>query len=355
MPSKTTRRTLLAGTPAVAALAALAACSDEPEGPLLSADADLPTAVPDGTKIVIGDPAQQLAFELSGLVTLLDFEVEWANISGGPKSAEAFRAKSLDLSSVADIPPIHTNWTGLPTKIVAAAGRLDPIDHPIYELGITPGADVTSLEDLRGKRIAYSPGQAQGALILRVLDAAGLAQDDVELVELPSTADTYSNALAGGEVDVAPIGGTQVKSYLNKYGVDGATTIPHGLRDDPWTLYAPVEVLEDADKAAAIAQYVRLWGAAKLWTRANRDEWIQAWYVDHEGLPFEDGEYLFDREGEPDFPENWDETIQRHQETIEVVAEGTGNPVLDAEDIYDRRFEQLVNEGIAEYGDGGAS
>jgi sulfonate transport system substrate-binding protein len=353
MQPKTTRRTLLAGASAAAALA-LAACSEEDGGPALAADADLPTAVPEGTKLVIGDPSQQVAFELSGLASLLTFEVEWANISGGPKSAEAFRAKSLDISSVADIPPIHTNWTNLPTKIVASGGRIDPLAHPIYDLGIAPGVDVATVEDLAGKRIAYSPGQAQGALILRVLDAAGLTQDDVELVELPSTADTYSNALAGGEVDVAPIGGTQVKSYVNKYGADGATTIPHGLRDDPWVLYAPTEVLEDADKAAAIAEYVRLWGAAKLWTRANRDEWISAWYVEHEGLTVEDGNYLHDREGEPDFPETWDETIERHQETIEILAEGTGNPVLDAEDLYDRRFEALVTEGIAEYGDGGA-
>jgi sulfonate transport system substrate-binding protein len=353
MPRNTTRRTLLAGAPALTALA-LTACSEEPGGPLLAADADLPTAVPDGTGLVIGDPPQQLAFELSGLAGLLAFEYEWANIFGGPKSAEAFRARSLDVSSVADIPPIHATWTNLPVKIVAAAGRVDPLAHPVYDLGVAPGVDVAALEDLRGRTIAYSPGQAQGALILRVLDAAGLGQGDVELVELPSTADTYVNALAGGEVDVAPIGGTQARSYLGKYGSDGAATIPHGLRDDPWTLYAPVEVLEDADKAAAIARYVRLWGAAKLWTRANREAWIESWFVDHEGLSYEDGEYLFDREGEPDFPEDWDETIARHQETIEVVAEGTGNDVFDAEELYDRRFEPLVAEGIAEYGEAGA-
>ena len=354
MSSNATRRTLLVGAPAVAALA-LAACSEEPSGPVLAADAAIPEEVPEGTVLVVGDPANQVAYQLSGLDKKLTFEVEWANISGGPKTAEAFRAKSLDIGAVADIPPIHTNWTGLPTKIVAASGRVDPLEHPIYDIGIAPGAGITSLEGLRGKKIAYSPGQAQGALILRVLDKAGLSQDDVELVELPSTADTYTNALGGGEVDAAPIGGTQVKSYIIKYGADGATTIPHGLRDDPSVLYAPTEVLEDADKAAAIAQYVRLWGAAKLWTRANKDAWINAWFVEHEGLSYEDGEYLFDREGEPDFPENWDETIERHQETIEVVAEGTGNPVLDAEDLYDRRFEPLVAEGIDEYGEAGAS
>ncbi|MDN3242596.1 ABC transporter substrate-binding protein [Glycomyces tritici] len=353
MSYRATRRTLIAGTPALAALA-LAACSEDPTGPVLTADADLPTAVPSATKLVVGDPQNQVAYEKSGLVKQLSFEIEWANISGGPKTQEAFRAHSLDIGSVADIPPIHAYWTNLPTKIVAASGRLDPLEHPIYDLGIAPGAGITALEGLRGKRIAYSPGQAQGALILRVLDKAGLAQSDVELIELPSTADTYSNALAGGEVDAAPIGGTQVKSYLNKYASDGATTIPHGLRDDPWVLYSPVEVLEDASKAAAIAEYARLWGAARLWTRANKEEWINAWFVEHEGLSYEDGEYLFDREGEPELPEDWDETIARHQETIEILAEGTGNDVIDAGDLYDRRFEPLVAAGVQEYGEAGA-
>ena len=36
----------------------------------------------------------------------------------------------------------------------------------------------------------------------------------------------------GFRVDVAPIGGVQIKRYLAKYGKDGASTIDHGLRDD---------------------------------------------------------------------------------------------------------------------------
>ena len=36
---------------------------------------------------------------------------------------EAFRAHALDLASVADIPPIFANWTGLKVHIVAAKYR----------------------------------------------------------------------------------------------------------------------------------------------------------------------------------------------------------------------------------------
>ncbi|MGW2328441.1 hypothetical protein ACWC5C_22155 [Streptomyces sp. NPDC001700] len=79
-----------------------------------------------------------------------------------------FRAHSLDVCASAEIPSIHAHWTGLDTKLVAAVFREDPLKHPVYELGIAPGADVDTLSDLRGKKIAYSPGQAQGALVLRI-------------------------------------------------------------------------------------------------------------------------------------------------------------------------------------------
>src|SRR3546814_1550568 len=63
------------------------------------------------------------------------YEIEWANISGGPKSIEAFRADALDASYVAEIPPLFATWTDTPVKIVAVTENPDPLDNPIYELG----------------------------------------------------------------------------------------------------------------------------------------------------------------------------------------------------------------------------
>ena len=78
---------------------------------------------------------------------------------------------------------------------------------------------------------------------------------------MQSVDDAFSVALAGKQVDVAPLGQTLAKTYLAKYEVDGATTIEPGVRDDAWTLYTPTTVLEDADKAAAIKEYVAHLGA----------------------------------------------------------------------------------------------
>jgi len=353
---RTARHRLVAVTAAALLPALLAACADGASAgdptPAAAATAELPTEIPAGTTLVVGDPTTQKAVEIAGddLDSDLGFEIEWANLSGGPQTTEAFRAGALDVGAVADIPPIHAEWTGLDVKIVAAVYREDWQENPIYEFGVAPGVDgVESLEDFAGHRIAYSPGQAQGVIVLRALEEAGLGKDDVTLVELPSTGDVYATALAAGEVDIAPIGGVQIARYLENYGPDGAHTVRHGLRDDPSHLYVPTSVIDDPAKAAALRAYVQLWAQAKLWIHAHPQEWKAGYYVADQGLSPADADYLVERAGIPDIPEEWTERIAQHQKTIELLAEATGNDVLDAADLWDQRFAPVVADAAAAY------
>ncbi len=135
--------------------------------------------------------------------------------------------------------------------------------------------------------------------MLKVLKKAGLTKDDVKLIELPSTGDVYTNALAAKQVDVAPIGGVSIKRYLTKYGKDGATTIQHGIRDDAGHLYVQTESLENAGKAAAIRAYVAAWGVAQEWIDKHPKEWIAGYYVKDQGLTDADGQWLVDNAGQP--------------------------------------------------------
>ncbi|MEU8223762.1 ABC transporter substrate-binding protein [Kribbella sp. NPDC048915] len=341
------RRTRLLS--ALALLAVVAGCGSNAAadgGAKLALDADLPTTVPDGTKIVVGDPATEVALKLSGQLDKVSKFVQFANLSGGPQTTEAFRARALDVGSVAEIPPIHATWTGLKVKIVASKFRQDPLNHPIYQLGVAPGVEVKKLEDLRGKKIAFSPGQAQGALVLKVLKKVGLTKEDVKLVELPSTGDVYSNALSAKQVDVAPIGGVQVKRYLTKYGKDGASTIPHGIRDDAGHLYVAQESLEDAGKAAAIRAYVAAWGVAQDWIDKHPKEWIAGYYVKDQGLTEADGQWLVDNAGHPDISADWSDAIERQQETVDLLSKETGNKEIEAKDLYDLRFQTVAADAI---------
>ncbi|MEI5672355.1 MULTISPECIES: ABC transporter substrate-binding protein [unclassified Nocardioides] len=338
--------TLVATLACATALLGLSACGGDEEGPRLGLTAALPDQAPQDTVLRVGDPQTQTALELSGLIDELDVDVEWANISGGPKTLEAFRGDALDVGAVADIPPLFAEWTGTDVKVVAARETVDPLEHPTYELGIAPGVAVAGLADLKGKKIAYSPGQAQGSVVLRVLQEAGLTQDDVELVEIASVDDVYVNALGSGQVDVAPLGQALVPPYLAKYEQDGGTTLSPGVRDDAWTLYAPTEVIEDAHKAAAIKEYVALWARAQQWISEHPEEFAQGFYVEHEGLSEEDARAIVAALGTFEVPTDWSEFIARHQEIADLLAKEQDREQLDLDDLYDRRFEKVVAEAV---------
>lgn len=334
---------------AVAASLALAACGKDagaPAGPKLALDAPLPEAIPPGTRLVIGDPTTQRVLEHTGWDKELPFEVEWAQISGGPSVTEAFHAKALDVGSAANIPPIHAVWVGIPVKMIAVRLRKDHVNFPLFELGIAPKARIDSLADLRGKKIAYSPGQVQGEVVLRTLAAVGLTQKDVTLVELPSTGDVYPNALVSGLVDVAPLGaGVATKRYLDNYAKDGAKVLRHPpYRDDLTTLYVRAETLQDPAKAAALRAYVTFWARATEWQATHKAEWRDAYYVKNQGLSPGDAEFVIRASGDPVIPRDWTMAIGLQQSSIDFLSKEGGQKRFDAAEIFDRRFETLAAE-----------
>ncbi|MGK5683311.1 ABC transporter substrate-binding protein [Actinoplanes sp. URMC 104] len=324
------------------ALTVLTACSNGDTGATLELTAALPDKVPGGTEIRIGDPAIQAIVQASGLdseLTDAGVEVQWANISGGPQSIQAFRADKLDCSAVADIPSLFAAWTGTSTKIVFQSVTVDPVEHPIYRLGVAPGVNVASLADLRGKKIAYSAGQAQGALVLRVLQKAGLTQKDVTLVELTSTGDSYATALGSKAVDVAPIAASQVKIYKAKY--PAGTSISHGIRDDASTLYCLTKTVQDAEKAAALKVYVGVRAKALLWQNQHPGEYAKVYLQDTQGLSPQDAKDVVAADGTKGIPATWDNAIARLQATADLLAEQQNHEKLDVTTLVDRRFEKV--------------
>lgn len=319
----------------------------------LALDAPLPARVPPGVTLTIGDPLTEWALRQTGWDRDLPFRIQWAEISGGPAVTEAFHAHALDVGAAANIPPIHAVFVGMPVKMVAVRFRADPEDHPSFVFAIAPKARIASLADLRGKRIAYSPGQVQGEIVLRTLEAQHLTPKDVTLVELPSTsADVYVNALAGGLLDVAPIGaGAPVKRYLDRFGAQGAKVLKHApYRDDLVTLYVREDTLRDPAKAAAIAAYVRLWGRVQAWTNAHPREGLEAYYAKNQGLTAADAAYAAQAVGRTTVPDDWGPAIGLQQASIDTMASVTGHRPFAAETLFDRRFERLAAGGVADFG-----
>ncbi|MFT8775183.1 MAG: ABC transporter substrate-binding protein [Gluconacetobacter liquefaciens] len=312
----------------------------------------LPEQVPPGVTLAIGDPMTQQVLDYTGWGRELPFSIRWANITGGPATTEAFHARAIDVGTGANIPPIRAIWVGIPVRIIAVRLRQQPLSHPIYVLGVSPKAGVKTLSDLRGKKIAFSPGQAQGLVVLRALRAGGLTPADVTLVDLPTTRiNNYNGALGAGIVDVAPIAsGALAARYLADWGRSGGTVIDHGdFRDDPDVLYVRTEILQDPAKAAALRAYVRMWARVAAWKDAHPDEWATLYYVKFLGLSPDAAHAEVERAGHADIPSDWSWMVGYQQETIDLLAKETGRQSFDAAHLFDRRFESVAIDGLADY------
>jgi sulfonate transport system substrate-binding protein len=312
--------------------------------------AALPGEVPPGVSLSIGDPMTQKVLQITGWERQLPFHIKWFHMSGGPAVTEAFHARALDVGSAADMPPIHAVWVGMPVKIIAIVQRKDPIAHPLWKIATGPASGIRTLGDLRGKRIAFSPGQVQGEVVLRVLAEHHLTPSDVTLVEMPSTgADVYINALAAGQIDAAPIANSvAARHYLASFGANGARLLDHGpFRDDLADLYVRTETLRDPAKAAALRQYVALWARAQAWMETHPAEWAAAYYEKDQRLSPDDARYSIQALGGREVPRDWGAAVAQEQGAIDIMARQSGRGAFPAADIFDRRFQPVAAEAYA--------
>ncbi|MEV5172232.1 ABC transporter substrate-binding protein [Streptomyces flaveolus] len=300
--------------------------------------------VPAGTSLKIASylGQQQLQFRLAKLRGLPFTVSDWVNIGAGPDVINAFRARSLDLANNAGIPPIQAHYQGFDAKIVA----IDITRKPNYLFATRPGSDIRAVADFKGRKLAFSQGQAQGVVLLRALKKAGLAYDEVKLV--PLTSNQFFTALQSGQVDVAPLAINQAPAYLKQYASKGARSIPTDVVDLLNLLWAPQSVLNDPAKAAAIAAYIPQWAKGQVWQYEHPDVWNEEFYVKTQNLTPAQARGITELANKPLFPPSWDEAVTWEQETADLLAEGGFVKKFDVSSLFDHRFESLAAEAVPE-------
>ena len=107
----------------------------------------------------------------------------------------ALKSGAIDYARVGDTPPVTAKATGTDIALIAAGATKE------YGSGILVGKNsgITSLEQLKGKTIAYQKGTAAQYLIIQALKKAGLSTSDVKLVNMDQS--SASVAFAKGSVD----------------------------------------------------------------------------------------------------------------------------------------------------------
>jgi sulfonate transport system substrate-binding protein len=328
---------------AVVLCVGLSACATaQSDTPKLAADAVIPDTVPAGTALSVAVHTTEVQLKTTGEVGKLPFKVrDWPALSAGPDIIQGFRANAVDIANNAGVPPIQAHNTGLDAKIVAVQTR----SKPLYQLVTAPHTAIAKLADLRGKKIALSPGQAQGVVVLRTLTELRLSKKDVTLIELPST--QFLTALQAGQVDVAPLAEPTTTKYLSQYEKDGARKIDTNAVDALSILWAPTAVLNDPAKAAAVKAFIPFWARSQVWSWENKDAWIAAYYVADQKVSAADGQRIVAATEKPYFPVNWDAAIKWEQQTIDVVTGfGYFGKSFNAGDLFDRRFEGVAANAV---------
>lgn len=140
---------------------------------------------------------------------------EWNEFDSGPLVNEAAAAGEIDMGFMADLPAIIAKSSGQEIEIVSNVAY----GEKGLAVMVAPDSDITSIADLKGKKVAYATGSYAQHLLALLLDQEGLTINDVQSVNL--AAGDQQTALTGGEVDAIVIW----EQYISQFTSDGTAKV----------------------------------------------------------------------------------------------------------------------------------
>ena len=206
----------------------------------------------------------------AGLLSTLPFHVNWSDFTSGPPMLEAMASGSVDIGGVGDAPPVFAASGGEQVEIVGARETNGDQDAVV----VPKNSPITSIQQLKGKKIAYGSGSSGNYNLLTVLTKAGLTTKDVSLVNL-QPAEALA-AFTSGDVAAWDIWPPYVQQVVAQ---DGARVLATGSTyGSPYSFeVASKAAVSNPDKAAAIKVYLATLDKAYTWTATHPSAWATAW------------------------------------------------------------------------------
>lgn len=189
-------------------------------------------------------------------------DVELVIMEDTPIKMGALMAGQLDLvASTVDEFPIYMK-PGIGLHYVMA------VDNSKGGDGIVATKDITKIEELKGKKVAFEEGSVSQFFLNALLKDAGMTQNDVEAVNMAAT--DAGVAFAAGQVDAA---------VTWEPALSQGAAAPNGhillTSADKPGLITDVVAATDAtlkDKKADVQAFVRAWYRALDFIKSNPDE-----------------------------------------------------------------------------------
>ncbi|MBN2605951.1 MAG: ABC transporter substrate-binding protein [Thiotrichales bacterium] len=169
-------------------------------------------------------PIQKGWFKEAGV----DVDFEWFDYVA---SMDAYAAGKLDAVGMTNGDALVTGSTGAPSTMIIINDYSNGNDMIIGQPGIT------SMKQLKGKKIGVEVGFVDHLLVLKALESAGMKESDVTLVNVPTN--ETPQVLASGEVSA--VGAWQPSSGLALKGVPGSKAF-YTSANDPGLIYDGLSV-----------------------------------------------------------------------------------------------------------------
>ena len=200
-----------------------------------------------------------------------NYELEVLPFTNPGDQKAALLAGELDMTGTTLVTAISAAAAGEPIKVVCS------LCNKCSALVVGKDSGIEKEEDLKGKTIAYVPGTMHHALLLDVLERAGLdAEKDVELVRIDFF--DMGQALADGTIDAFCSGEPYPSDAILK-GYGRVLSYPY-FDDSISTINAGMIVTEDTIKnnPELVQALVNAHMKATDYLQENQDVWFEKSY-----------------------------------------------------------------------------
>ncbi|SHJ50943.1 ABC transporter substrate-binding protein [Hespellia stercorisuis] len=286
----------------------------------------------------------QTVIEAAGLDNT-PYKVEFSILQGGNKVMEALAADQIDLGAGSQIPPLAASQASNQGNFKIIAVRYGSTLN--QELIAAPDSEITSVEELKGKKVGYVKNTTAQYFLAKMLESAGLGWDDIDAQAF--TTSDGATAILTGDIDAWA-------SYDNSIRVpkqNGSKTIESAqdILSGNYLFYATPAAIEDEATHAAIEDWLNRWHEAHAWARENDEKWAE-FYAPTVSQDVD--EYL-----EQFREQNGDKIYACKPITDEVIADeqdiadtleglGTLTSHVDVKELFDDSFTEAV-EGFTKY------
>src|SRR5699024_1070742 len=193
-----------------------------------------------------------------------DIDVTWTLSQGSNKALEFLNSDSVDFGSSAGAAALMSKASGAPIKNVYISSKPE-----WTALVANPDSGITTIEDLKGKKVAATLGTDPYIFLLRSLNEEGVSVDDVEIVNLQHG--DGATSLSNGSVDAW----AGLDPHMARVEIESGAELFY--RNADFNTYGFLNVREDfAEKYPEyVKRVIQAYEKARKWTLENPEEAVE--------------------------------------------------------------------------------